>query len=56
MISMNWVKDYIDIENENLDELADKAFSDQCTTANPRVPLVPEIKQILLDAYYGTEI
>ena len=24
MISMNWVKDYIDIENENLDELADK--------------------------------
>ena len=39
-----------------VDELADKAFSDQCTTANPRVPLVPEIKQILLDAYYGTEI
>ena len=39
-----------------LDELADKAFSDQCTSANPRVPLVPEIKQILLDAYYGKEI
>ena len=39
-----------------VDELADKAFSDQCTTANPRVPLVPEIKQILLDAYYGAEI
>jgi len=39
-----------------LDDLADKAFSDQCTSANPRVPLVPEIKQIMLDAYYGKEI
>lgn len=38
---------------EKLDELADKAFSDQCTTANPRLPLVSEIKQILLDSYYG---
>ncbi len=36
-----------------VDELADRAFEDQCTTANPRVPLVTEIKQILLDAYYG---
>ena len=39
-----------------LDNLADKAFSDQCTSANPRVPLIPEIKQIMLDAYYGREI
>ena len=39
-----------------VDELADKTFSDQCTSANPRVPLVPEIKQIMLDAYYGKEI
>ena len=39
-----------------VDELADKAFSDQCTSANPRVPLIPEIKQIMLDAYYGKEI
>lgn len=39
-----------------VDELADKAFSDQCTSANPRVPLVPEIRQIMLDAYYGKEI
>ena len=39
-----------------VDELADKAFSDQCTSANPRVTLVPEIKQIMLDAYYGKEI
>lgn len=36
-----------------VDMLADRAFEDQCTTANPRVPLVSEIKQILLDAYYG---
>lgn len=36
-----------------VDELADRAFEDQCTTANPRLPLVSEIKQILLDAYYG---
>ena len=36
-----------------VDVLADRAFEDQCTTANPRVPLVSEIKQILLDSYYG---
>ncbi len=39
-----------------VDELADRAFEDQCTTVNPRLPLVSEIKQILLDAYYGKEI
>ena len=39
-----------------VDYLADKAFEDQCTTANPRLPLVSELKQILLDAYYGNEI
>ena len=36
-----------------VDMLADRAFEDQCTTANPRVPLVSELKQILLDSYYG---
>ena len=39
-----------------LDLLADRAFEDQCTTANPRVPLVHEMKQILIDSYYGNEI
>ena len=39
-----------------VDTLADKAFSDQCTTVNPRVPLVSEIKQLLLDAYYGNPL
>ncbi len=38
------------------DMLADRAFEDQCTTANPRLPLVTELKQILLDSYYGKEI
>ena len=38
------------------DMLADRAFEDQCTTANPRVPLVSELKQILIDSYYGNEI
>ena len=36
-----------------VDLLADRAFEDQCTTANPRVPLVSEIKQMLLDSFYG---
>ena len=39
-----------------VDMLADRAFEDQCTTVNPRVPLVKEIKQILLDSYYGKEV
>ena len=36
-----------------LDSLADKAFEDQCTNANPRLPLVSELKQIMIDSYYG---
>ncbi len=36
-----------------IDMLADRAFEDQCTTANPRLPLVSELKEILLDSYYG---
>ena len=39
-----------------VDMLAERSFEDQCTTANPRVPLVTELKQILLDSYYGKEI
>ncbi len=39
-----------------VDELSDRAFEDQCTTVNPRLPLVSEIKQILIDAYYGNEV
>ena len=40
---------------EKLDMLAEKAFEDQCTTANPRLPLVAELKEILINAYYGKE-
>ena len=41
---------------DKLDLLSDRAFEDQCTTANPRVPLVEEMKEILIDSYYGNEI
>ena len=36
-----------------VDKLSEMAFEDQCTTANPRVPLVHEIKELMLQAYYG---
>ncbi|WP_035061355.1 bifunctional acetaldehyde-CoA/alcohol dehydrogenase [Andreprevotia chitinilytica] len=36
-----------------LDQLAVEAFDDQCTGANPRFPLIVELKQLLLDSYYG---
>ncbi len=36
-----------------VDELSYKAFEDQCTTANPVYPLVSEIKELYLKAYYG---
>lgn len=36
-----------------VDELAEAAFDDQCTGANPRFPLISELKQLLLDSYYG---
>ena len=39
-----------------VDILAERSFEDQCTTANPRVPLVTELKRILLDSYYGKEV
>ncbi len=38
---------------ETLDEMVEAAFNDQCTGANPRYPLMSEIKQLYLDAYYG---
>ncbi|MCZ4338092.1 bifunctional acetaldehyde-CoA/alcohol dehydrogenase [Shewanella colwelliana] len=36
-----------------LDELAEDAFDDQCTGANPRYPLIAELKAVLLASYYG---
>ena len=37
----------------SLDEMTEQAFDDQCTGANPRYPLMSEIKQMYLNAYYG---
>ena len=38
---------------ETLDQMVEDAFDDQCTGANPRYPLLSEIKQMYLKAYYG---
>ena len=38
-----------------VDKLSEDAFDDQCTGANPRYPLISELKQLLLDSYYGRE-
>ena len=42
-------KDFLD----RLDEMTEQAFDDQCTGANPRYPLMSEIKDMYLRAYYG---
>ena len=50
------IKDYgIDEKDflERLDDMVEQAFDDQCTGANPRYPLMSEIKQMYLNAYYG---
>ena len=50
------LKDYGIDEKDFLSKvpaLADLAFGDQCTTANPRLPLVTELEEIYLLAYYG---
>ncbi len=50
------IKDYnIDEKNflDNLDEMSEQAFNDQCTGANPRYPLISEIKELYLKSYYG---
>jgi len=38
-----------------VDKLAEDAFDDQCTGANPRYPLIAELKQIMLDTFYGRD-
>ena len=38
---------------DNLDEMVEQAFDDQCTGANPRYPLMSELKEMYLNAYYG---
>ena len=50
------IKEY-DVDEQQflstLDEMTEQAFDDQCTGANPRLPLLEEIKQMYLNAYYG---
>lgn len=50
------IRDYgIDEKNflDRLDDMTEQAFDDQCTGANPRYPLMREIRQMYLNAYYG---
>lgn len=52
----NTIRDYgVDEEKflATLDEMSEQAFDDQCTGANPRYPLISEIKEMYLKAYYG---
>lgn len=52
------IKDYVPDEKDflnRLDAMVEQAFDDQCTGANPRYPLMSEIKQMYLNAYYGKE-
>ena len=52
------IKDYgIDEQDflTRLDDMVEQAFDDQCTGANPRYPLMSEIKEMYLNAYYGKE-
>ncbi len=52
------IKEYVPNEEyflERLDEMVCQAFDDQCTGANPRYPLMSEIKQMYLNAYYGNK-
>ena len=52
------IKDYGISEEDflsTLDEMSEKAFDDQCTGANPRYPLISEIKEIYLKTNYGGE-
>ena len=50
------IQEYIPNEEAflaTLDEMVEQAFDDQCTGANPRYPLMSEIKDMYLNAYYG---
>ncbi len=50
------IRDYVPDEKDflaRLDAMTEQAFDDQCTGANPRYPLMSEIKQMYLNAYYG---
>jgi len=51
------IREAIDVDDTHfyaeLDDLADRAFDDQCTGANPRYPLIEDLRRLLVDAYSG---
>ncbi len=52
------IREYVPDEADflaRLDEMTEQAFDDQCTGANPRYPLMSEIRQMYLNAYYGRQ-
>ncbi len=52
------IREYVPDEEDflaRLDEMTEQAFDDQCTGANPRYPLMSEIRQMYLNAYYGRQ-
>ena len=52
------IRDYVPDEElflKQLDAMTEQAFDDQCTGANPRYPLMSEIRQMYLNAYYGED-
>ena len=38
---------------DSVDDIAEKAFDDQCTSANPRYPLISEMKELYIRAFNG---
>jgi acetaldehyde dehydrogenase/alcohol dehydrogenase len=52
------IKDYGISEEDflaTLDQMSEDAFDDQCTGANPRYPLISEMKELYKMAYYGED-
>jgi acetaldehyde dehydrogenase/alcohol dehydrogenase len=50
------IRDYVPDEEDflaRLDDMVEQAFDDQCTGANPRYPLMAELRQMYLNAYFG---
>jgi acetaldehyde dehydrogenase/alcohol dehydrogenase len=54
------IKEVVNVEESvfytKLDELAEQAFDDQCTGANPRYPLIHDLKELYIQAYQGEDI
>ena len=53
MLFNSTLKAVISKVHATLDEMVEQAFDDQCTGANPRYPLMSEIKQMYINAYEG---